>query len=118
MLRFALLCAMAGSAAGQPTEWPFYGHDPGGARYSPLKQITPANVGRLRRAWVYHTGEMGNFETTPIVVDHVMYFSTQAQKIVAVEPETGNEIWKYDPKSPTSGAEAAVGGRHARQENP
>jgi glucose dehydrogenase len=102
MFRFreVLWCVMAaGCAAAQSAEWPSYGHDAGGARYSPLKQITAENAGRLKRAWVYHTGEMGNFETTPIVVDHVMYFSTQAQKIVAVEPETGKEIWKYDPKS-------------------
>src|SRR5690348_14221135 len=99
MLRFALLCAFAGLATAQSTDWPVYGHDPGGARYSQPKQVTPENVGRLRRAWVYHTGELGNFETTPIVVDHVLYFATQGQKIVAVEPETGKEIWKYDPKS-------------------
>ena len=54
-----------------------------GAPTKKREQITAENVGRLKRAWVYHTGEMGNFETTPIVVDHVMYFSTQAQKIVA-----------------------------------
>lgn len=102
MLRIGgVLCCLvaAGGAAAQSSEWPAYGHDPGGARYSPLKQINAANVAQLRRAWVYHTGETGNFETTPIVVDHVMYFSTQAQKIVAVEPETGKEIWKFDPKS-------------------
>lgn len=89
----------AGTLAAQSTEWPAYGHDPGGARFSPLKQLTPENVAKLRRAWVYHTGEMGNFETTPIVAGGVLYFSTQAQKIVAVEPETGKEIWKFDPKS-------------------
>src|SRR6476646_6280358 len=102
MLRFrAVLClaAAAGCAAAQSTEWPSYGHDPGGARYSPLKQITVENVSKLKRAWVYHTGEEGNFETTPIVVDHVLYFSTQGQKIVAIEAESGREIWKFDPKS-------------------
>ena len=89
----------AGTAAAQSTEWPAYGHDPGGARFSPLKQINPENVGKLRRAWVYKTGEFGNFETTPIVVGGIMYVTTQAQKIVALEPETGKEIWKFDPKS-------------------
>jgi quinoprotein glucose dehydrogenase len=90
---------MAGTAAGQSTEWPVYGHDPGGARFSPLKQITPQNVGKLQRAWVYKTGENGNFETTPIVVGGVLYFSTQAQRIVALEPETGKELWSFNPKS-------------------
>jgi quinoprotein glucose dehydrogenase len=83
----------------QTTGWPAYGHDPGGARYSPLTQINAQNVSTLRRAWTYHTGDSGSFETTPIVADHVMYFSTQTQKIVAAEPETGKEIWKFDPKS-------------------
>ncbi len=89
----------AGTAAAQSTEWPAYGHDPGGARFSPLKQINPENVGKLRRAWAYKTGEFGNFETTPIVVGGVMYVTTQAQKIAALEPETGKELWKFDPKS-------------------
>src|SRR6478672_10170398 len=84
----------------QSDDWPVYGRDPGGTRFSPLDQINTSNVSRLRRAWTYHTGERGrSFESSPIVVDHVMYLSTQNQKVVALEPETGNEIWKYDPKS-------------------
>ena len=46
--------AQSKGAASPSTEWPTYGHDPGGARYSPLTDITPANVGRLSVAWVYH----------------------------------------------------------------
>lgn len=81
-------------------DWPAYGRDPGGSRYSPLDQINTRNVGLLERAWVYHTGERGRaFEVTPIVVDGVLYFATQNQKIVALDPETGKEIWKFDPKS-------------------
>jgi glucose dehydrogenase len=101
-MRAVLLTLLAASplAVAQTTGWPAYGHDPGGARYSPLTQINTRNVSTLRRAWTYHTGDSGgNFETTPIVADHVMYFSTQTQKIVAAEPETGKEIWKFDPKS-------------------
>ena len=72
-----------GLAQARATEWRFYGGDPGGARYSPLKQIDRGNVGRLRRAWVYHTGELdiglktasfqASFSTTPLVVGGVMY---------------------------------------------
>ncbi|MDR3702141.1 MAG: pyrroloquinoline quinone-dependent dehydrogenase [Candidatus Sulfopaludibacter sp.] len=84
----------------QKSDWPAYGRDPGGTRYSPLDQIDTTNVKRLQRAWVYHTGEAGRaFEITPIVVGGVLYFATQNQKIVALEPETGREIWKFDPKS-------------------
>ena len=83
-----------------PGDWPVYGRDPGGTRYSPLTQINTGNVSRLRLAWTYHTDEQGHaFETTPILVDHVMYFSTQNQNIVALDPETGKEIWKFQPKS-------------------
>ena len=46
--------AQSKGAPSPSTEWPTYGHDPGGARYSPLTEITPANVGRLSVAWVYH----------------------------------------------------------------
>src|SRR5205823_14242368 len=92
----ALLTGWAPVADAQTTAWPAYGHDPGGARYSPLTQVNTQNVSRLRRAWTYHTGDRGSFETTPIVAEGVMYFSTQTQKIVALEPETGKEIWKFD----------------------
>jgi len=68
-------------------------------RYSPLVQINTTNVSRLHRAWTYHTGDSGTqFETTPIVAADRMYLSTQSGRIVALEPETGKEIWTYDPK--------------------
>ncbi|HEY2017379.1 MAG TPA: pyrroloquinoline quinone-dependent dehydrogenase [Bryobacteraceae bacterium] len=84
------------AAFGQTVEWPAYGHDAGGTRYSPAAQITAKNVAKLRRAWTYHTGEKGRtWETTPIVVNHVLYFSTPSQRIVALDPESGKELWTY-----------------------
>ena len=79
-------------------DWPTYGHDVGGMRYSPLKQITPANVATLKRVWTYDTGENSpaGYEVTPLVVGTTMYLSTPAQKIVALDAETGKELWKYD----------------------
>jgi glucose dehydrogenase len=74
-------------------QWPAFGHDLGGLRYSPLKQIAPANVGKLQRAWTFHTGKPSS-ECTPLVVDDVMYF-TAPDAIYAVEPETGKLIWKF-----------------------
>src|SRR5580658_10762663 len=52
----ALACALAQTnpSANLSKEWPTYGHDPGGMRFSPLTEITPANVGKLKVAWVYH----------------------------------------------------------------
>ncbi len=85
----------------QSGDWPSYGRDPGGIRYSPLDQIDTKNVSKLQRAWTYHTRETGrSFEGTPIFVDNVLYLSTHTQKVIALDPETGREIWRYDPKSP------------------
>src|ERR1039457_6619504 len=85
----------------QPGDWPAYGRDPGGVRYSPLDQINPKNVATLERAWTYHTRERGrSFESTPIFVDNVLYLSTHTQKVIALDPETGGEIWRYDAKAP------------------
>ena len=86
--------------APQKGDWPEYGRDPGGSRYSPLTQINTTNVDHLDRAWTYHTGEVGrSFETTPILVNNVLYLSTQKHNVVALNPETGTEIWKYDIKA-------------------
>ena len=71
-----------------------FGHDPGGTRFSPLKQINSSNVQRLQRAWTFHTGKPGS-EGIPIVVNGVMYV-TAANGVFAVEPETGKEIWHHE----------------------
>ena len=103
------LCALALGAAlpafpqaiPQAGDWPAYGRDPGGIRYSPLDQIDTKNVSKLQRAWTYHTMERGrSFESTPIFVDGVLYLSTHTQKVIALDPETGREIWRYDAKAP------------------
>lgn len=81
------------------SDWPAYGHDPGGMKHSPLRQITPVNIGNLHRAWTYHTGESGrSLESTPLVAGGRMYLSTENGRVVALQPETGAPIWSYDPK--------------------
>ncbi len=108
-------------------EWPTYGHDRGGVRYSPLTQITPANVGQLKPAWVYHmkpatsdnsqtasdtpqapgggglfgrgAGGFAAGETTPLVINGVMYVSTPYGRVVSLDPTKGTEIWAF--KLPT-----------------
>jgi len=97
-LPFFTLCS-ALLFAQDASEWPAYGRDPGGTKYSPLDQINTRNVSALVRVWSYHTGERGTWENTPIVVGGVMYFATQKNRVVALEPETGKELWTYDPKS-------------------
>ena len=82
-------------------DWPAYGRDAGGTKYSPLDQIDTKNVATLAPAWTYHTGDPGGtWEETPIVVGGVMYFATQKNRVIALEPETGKELWSYDPKTP------------------
>lgn len=88
-------------------EWPSYGGDPGGMKYSPLKQIHRGNVNQLRPAWTYHTGDVSDgtaypvrsaFEATPLVIDGVMYFTTAFARLIALDAETGRELWAFDPK--------------------
>jgi quinoprotein glucose dehydrogenase len=104
---FSFTTAALVVAASAQTDWPMYGHDPGGMRFSPLQEINTKNVNRLERAWTYHTGEMPvssgprgqrqtAFETTPLIVNGVLYLSTAANRIIALEPESGRELWKFD----------------------
>ncbi|HJQ54479.1 MAG TPA: pyrroloquinoline quinone-dependent dehydrogenase [Gemmatimonadaceae bacterium] len=86
-----------------PGDWPAYGHDAFGSRFSPLAQITRENVASLTPAWTYHTGEplatsehKRSLEVTPIVVNGVMYISTPLGKVIALDPVTGGEKWKFD----------------------
>ena len=87
--------------------WSSYGHDAGGTRYSPLTQINKENVAQLKVAWSYQTGvllELGDlkriatFETTPILVDGMLYLSTPLDQVIALEPDTGKKVWEFDPK--------------------
>ena len=107
-----LLCAELTTASAQAqspaaSDWPNYGNDPGGMRYSPLTQINRENVATLKVAWVFHTGDISDgsggrkrsgFETTPILVDATLYFTTPFNRVIALDPETGKQLWAYDPK--------------------
>jgi quinoprotein glucose dehydrogenase len=87
-------------------DWPFYGHDAGGMRYSSLAQITRQNVSGLAVAWTFHTGDISDgkngdrrsgFETTPLVVDGTLYLTTGFNRVIALNPETGAQKWSFDP---------------------
>ncbi len=88
-------------------DWPVYGHDAGGSRFSPAARITRGNVSRLTVAWTYRTGETDprfktdkptSFEATPLVVDGTMYLGTPLGRVIALDPATGRERWVFDPK--------------------
>ena len=93
-------------AAG-PGDWSSVGRDAGSQRYSPLTQITPANVAGLKPAWTYHMNPKHDpkappsprapgSETTPLVVDGVMYFSTPYARVVALDAASGKPVWSYN----------------------
>jgi quinoprotein glucose dehydrogenase len=98
---------LAGLRAQEPLvgEWPTYGNDPGGTRYSPLNGITRESVANLRVAWIYRTGEAHDarppghiaFEATPLMVDGTLFLSTPYDRVIALDPETGKERWTFDP---------------------
>lgn len=94
-----LLSAQTSSAG----DWPAYGRDRGGERYSPLTGINRGNVRRLAPAWEYSTGEAAvklmqsvSFEATPLVFDGTLYLSTPLGRVIALEAETGRARWVTD----------------------
>ncbi len=107
------LVAFAISAWGQPAGgWSHYGRNAGGTRYSPLQQITPANVAGLQVAWTFRTGDLGQgfpddtwkkdmtFEATPILYDGTLYLTTSETNVVAVNAATGKLRWRHDSHVP------------------
>ena len=89
-----------------PNDWAAYGRSGYGDRYAPAAQITPANASQLKQAWVYNTGdfkgpsdpgEIAN-EVTPLKVNGMLYLCTPHNIVIALDPDTGKEIWRHDPK--------------------
>jgi quinoprotein glucose dehydrogenase len=89
-------------------QWPHYAGDQAASHYSPLDQITPANVQGLAIAWEWKPNEKvlpefgtrpGAFQNTPLVIDGVMYLSTPYNQVAALDPTTGKELWRYDSKA-------------------
>lgn len=103
---------------GDPTPWSSYGADPGGSRFSGLTQVNRDNVRRLEVAWTIRTGDAthdqgdegpkegcgrchtgaSKFETTPIFAEGRLYLSTPLNRVLALDPRTGRELWRFDPK--------------------
>ena len=84
------------------TTWSIYRGDAGSTGYSTLEEITPENVNQLEVAWTYHTGDAreGNrsaIQCNPIIVNGKMYVTSPQLKLIALEPGTGQELWKFDP---------------------
>jgi glucose dehydrogenase len=90
---FLVSLSFVALAAVDPNDWPMHDHDAGGQRFSPLKQITPANVSRLQPAWTFDTGAPG-IQVTPLVINGIMYLSA-GKDVIALEPETAKVLWRY-----------------------
>jgi alcohol dehydrogenase (cytochrome c) len=88
------------AAESEPGAWLTYSGRYDGHRFSPLAEITPANVARLRPAWVYQVQEAGPVEVTPLVADGVMYVTEAKSRVAALDLRTGRTLWRYEPKVP------------------
>jgi alcohol dehydrogenase (cytochrome c) len=78
-----------------PSKWLSHGGDYGGHRHSPLTQITPDNVHQLVSQWTFQTGTLGSFQTTPLVVDGVLYVTGYNNNAWAIDARSGRPIWRY-----------------------
>jgi quinoprotein glucose dehydrogenase len=97
-LLLPLLClfGLQFSAAQEQQDWPVYGGSVAATHFSSLNQINRGNVKSLRVAWTFDTGEEGGLQTSPIIIDGVLYGITPTQKIFALDAATGKLLWKFD----------------------
>lgn len=103
-------------------EWPAVGGNQSNTRYSPLEDVTAGNVSQLEVAWTWRPEERpmpefgtvpGNFTSTPLMIDNVVYVSTNYNRVAALDAETGAVKWIYDPHAYEGGMPALAGGfRH------
>lgn len=105
-----LLCSIAAISALWAADtdglWAIYGHDAGGTRFSPLAIVNRQNVGQLKVAWTFHTGDLyqpksgraSQFESTPLFIDGTLFVTTPFGRVIALDPDTGLQRWSYDPK--------------------
>jgi quinoprotein glucose dehydrogenase len=96
-MRFA--AAVLTAWCGYAQDWPVYGGNPEGTRYSPLRQIDRANVARLKPAWTYTASGRGGLQTQPIVVRGIVYGNTPDGHVIALDGGTGKLVWQWDSKN-------------------
>ena len=91
------LASASVAAPAAPTEWKAWGGDNARNHFSPLAQITPANVAQLKPVWVYDPGTTGRgWQNEPLLIDGLLYISDADRgDVVALQPETGKEVWRW-----------------------
>lgn len=87
--------AMSDSNESDSVDWAKYGNNYANHRFSELNQVTTENVDQLELAWTYQTGIKKTFQTSPIVVDGVMFITTPLNDVISMDALTGKEIWRY-----------------------
>lgn len=94
-----------GSASGK--DWSAYGRTGAGTRFVPADQINTANVSELKVAWTFRVGELpvngSEFQNTPLQVGDSLYVCTPLNRVIALNADTGEERWHYDPKVQNNG---------------
>ena len=84
----------------EPGNWLMYSGNYASQRYSDLDQVTPANVDRLRIKWVYQLRDLDRAETTPLVIDGIMYVTESPSTVIALDARTGRVFWRYEHALP------------------
>src|SRR5262245_52390555 len=104
-------------------EWRHWGGDAAQTKYSTAADITPANVRNLEAAWTWRTIDRaspehdirpGGFESTPLMVDNVLYVTTSFHRVVALDAETGAQLWVFDPRTHEEGPPLSGTGLNSR----
>ncbi len=103
---FALVAIAGLLTAAEDGDWPSYGHDPGGQRFSGLTSINRSNIKSVKLAWTFRTGDAytpasgskpTQFEATPLYVDGTLFIGTPLGRVIALDPTTGKQRWASDP---------------------
>lgn len=96
-------CSLGGDRQGDE-DWPYYNGNPQGTHYSTLADITPANVGGLKTAWQYDSGDafgeggsQSDMQCNPLIADNRLFFVSPKGRLIALDPATGKPLWAYDP---------------------
>ena len=85
------------ASAQTSADWPTFGGEAGGGQYSAIDQINASNVEQLEVAWTYRSGDMAWHEVTPIHANNTLYYCTPMNRVIALDPVTGTERWRFDP---------------------
>lgn len=122
--RVFLVCLSFLALAAGPSkqvDWPVYGGQSAGDRYSALHQIDRKNVARLQVAWTFDTAEIGELQTNPLIVGRTLFGYSPSQKVIALDATTGAKLWTFDlgisGRQPTRGltywSDGTADGRNA-----